>query len=418
MVIDLHQAILDLSKSFDRVDCRVFGDLSNHGERVAVLGYAIGAQLGLPKTILFELMSISLLHDTAMANYLYDERSHHSGNISLLHASETKSGQALPLRAKVDQLIQYHRETQANYDPFKRYAGKIPLEVEIVSFSDYLDEKHPLHLVPEAEFPVFKEKAFREISTLYSSAVSAAFRQVLTVDLLASIRDERIHDTVAKTLPACNRMVSQTEIVQVMAFVAHIIDYKSVFTRKHTTQIANRVWLMCDFYKIDLETKMKLYLAASFHDIGKMYIPIDILEKPGKLLEDEFATIKKHVWYTRELVKGIRGFEDACSWAYNHHEKLDGSGYPFGKTQADLDFPSRLLACVDIYQAVSEERPYHSGRGHNETMAVLADMAKQGMIDRSIVDNLGRVMLPYSLKDVPGVYTADEEQQTENVCTA
>ncbi|MDR1143634.1 MAG: phosphohydrolase, partial [Spirochaetaceae bacterium] len=97
----------------------------------------------------------------------------------------------------------------------------------------------------------------------------------------------------------------------------------------------------------------------------------------------------------------IEGFGHICGWAANHHEKLDGSGYPFGKKAEDLDFNSRLIACIDIYQAVSEERPYHPGRNHAETMKVLYDMAERGKIDGGIVRDLDAVLAEYDGRDVP-----------------
>jgi HD-GYP domain-containing protein (c-di-GMP phosphodiesterase class II) len=75
-----------------------------------------------------------------------------------------------------------------------------------------------------------------------------------------------------------------------------------------------------------------------------------------------------------------------------YHEKLDGSGYPFGKKAEELDFNSRLMACIDIYQAVSEERPYHPERDHQSTMKILHDMAEKGQVDAGIVKDMDKAL--------------------------
>jgi HD-GYP domain-containing protein (c-di-GMP phosphodiesterase class II) len=134
--------------------------------------------------------------------------------------------------------------------------------------------------------------------------------------------------------------------------------------------------------------RRELYLAAALHDLGKLATPVAILEKPNILNDAEMSKIKEHVRITWELLKDIEGFGPICTWASSHHEKLDGSGYPFGKKADELDFNSRLMACIDIYQAVSEERPYHPRRDHRATMEILRQMANNGKIDGVIVTDM------------------------------
>jgi HD-GYP domain-containing protein (c-di-GMP phosphodiesterase class II) len=141
-------------------------------------------------------------------------------------------------------------------------------------------------------------------------------------------------------------------------------------------------------YGYNNSIRSQFYLAASLHDIGKLATPVSILEKPGPLNDDEFAIIKNHAHLTYTLLKDIDGFERICDWAANHHEKLDGSGYYFGKTADELDFNSRLLACIDIYQALTEERPYHTGRDHKTAIEILSDMGRRGFLDTRIIKDL------------------------------
>jgi len=128
------------------------------------------------------------------------------------------------------------------------------------------------------------------------------------------------------------------------------------------------------------------------HDIGKLAIPDEILNKPEKLTDEEFSIIKSHVRITNEILSGVTGFEDICDWASSHHEKLNGSGYHLGINAGKISFISRLLACADIYQAISEERPYHPARSHEETMPILYEMAVKGFIDSFIVEDFDKVM--------------------------
>lgn len=87
-----------------------------------------------------------------------------------------------------------------------------------------------------------------------------------------------------------------------------------------------------------------------------MAIDNDILEKPDKLTDEEFSKMKNHAGYTYLILSNINDFEDIRDWAAFHHEKLNGKGYPFGKTAAELNEPERIMACIDIYQALTESR--------------------------------------------------------------
>ena len=202
-------------------------------------------------------------------------------------------------------------------------------------------------------------------------------------------------------MPSWEVNINEACVTCLADFISHVIDNKSIFTRKHTSQIANRAWLMATHYGYTKEEKDALYLAASLHDIGKMATPIGILEKPGKLSKDEFKIIKTHVKSTYDWLSEIPGFGLMRDWAAFHHEKLDGSGYPFGKKGIELDFNARLIACLDIYQAAGEKRPYHDARSHEETMLILYEMAGNSSIDSNIVKDIDTIMKQFSMKDAP-----------------
>ena len=95
---------------------------------------------------------------------------------------------------------------------------------------------------------------------------------------------------------------------------------------------------MSQFYKKPYEEQLKLIISANLHDIGKLAVPNVVLDKPAKLTNDEFTVIKEHSYYTRVILQQVKGFEDITEWASNHHEKLDGKGYPYGLSDIKLDF--------------------------------------------------------------------------------
>ena len=105
---------------------------------------------------------------------------------------------------------------------------------------------------------------------------------------------------------------------------------------------------------------------------------------PDKLTDDEFSKMKNHAGYTYLILSEVNDFEEIRDWAAFHHEKLNGKGYPFGKTAAELNEPERIMACIDIYQALTEDRPYKKGLSHEKTCEILDDMAQKGFVDSDI----------------------------------
>ena len=139
-------------------------------------------------------------------------------------------------------------------------------------------------------------------------------------------------------------------------------------------------------------------MAGMLHDIGKMAIDNDILEKPSKLSDAEFVRMKNHAWYSYTILSQIEGYEDITRWASHHHEKLNGTGYPFGLKAGQLDEKERLLGCIDIYQALSEDRPYKAGMPHGKCIAIMRDMVRAGSIDGRITEDIARVFRPADAK--------------------
>jgi putative nucleotidyltransferase with HDIG domain len=114
-----------------------------------------------------------------------------------------------------------------------------------------------------------------------------------------------------------------------------------------------------------------VWRAALLHDLGKLGVPNTILDKPGKLTEEEFALVKEHPRLSREILARIEPFQEMAEIAGAHHERLNGTGYPDQLREPDLSLEAKLVAVADFYRALVEDRPYRRGMSHPEAMAVL-----------------------------------------------
>lgn len=307
----------------------------------------------------------------------------------------------LPHKNNIDGFIKYHHESPDKSGPFKKAEGEIPLEASIIAAADKLDGMFSINQLNNSQLPDIHQTIHQNTGTAFFPQAAGALQKIMNKDLIVNLRDENINKNFFDALPPYAVDYGEEAMIALAAFFARIIDYKSHFTKKHSVQIANRAWWMSGYYQFDPHLRAQVYLAAALHDIGKLMIPTQILEKPAKLTQEEFDIIKSHVWWTHEILKPIPGFENIRQWAGNHHEKLDGSGYPFGKTGQELDMISRLMACIDIYQAVWEERPYHPRRTHAETMQVLNTLAKRNLLDSKVVADLDLEMAKFSTGEIP-----------------
>ena len=114
-------------------------------------------------------------------------------------------------------------------------------------------------------------------------------------------------------------------------------------------------------------------------------IPDKILHKPGKLNEAENFIVRRHSFDTYEILKKIKGFEDIAMWAAQHHERIDGSGYPFRNTAEDLSIEAKIIAVADMFQTLTQKRPYRDKFHPKEIMSLLKNQMQEGKLDKDVV---------------------------------
>jgi len=403
MKVHMNELIQTIATALDIVENELLGASTYHGKRIAVLCSLMGKKLGMTEAEIKAVTTSALFHDNALTEYILymHENNEPEMNLKLHCEYGQRNIRKIPMDFDVDGLVLYHHEEADGKGPFGKRDGEFPVGAALIAIADMIDVENHLQRLPAGGISDIQKIAKEQSGKRFTKTASEVFLETFTKDVLESLRDENIVSTAGEMLPVWQSEVKSDSMMHIASLTAGIIDFKSPFTRKHSVQIANRAWVMGGYYGFDPEKRAKVHLAASLHDLGKLATPNAILDKPGKLTDDEFGTIKAHVKGTYDMLSGITGFEEVCHWASSHHEKLDGSGYHFGLDGSELDFVDRLLACTDIYQAVSEERPYHPRRSHDETMPILWSMAEKGFIDKDIVNDFDTVMAIYSLKDVP-----------------
>jgi HD-GYP domain-containing protein (c-di-GMP phosphodiesterase class II) len=177
--------------------------------------------------------------------------------------------------------------------------------------------------------------------------------------------------------------------------VANIIDYRSRFTSTHSSGVAAVALELTTISGFSERECKMMEIAGFLHDLGKLAVSNDILEKNGALTYEEVNEMRKHTYFTYVALNKIKGLEHISTWAAYHHEKLNGNGYPFHVKGEDFPKLARIMAVADIVTAITEDRPYRLGMKSEEAVKILTNMVENGAIDKGTVkivkENFSRV---------------------------
>ncbi|MEG1848112.1 MAG: HD domain-containing phosphohydrolase [Lachnospiraceae bacterium] len=396
MKINFNDFIYACSYALDCVEHELLGATTNHGKRVAYISILLGEQLGLEDDVLWDIAACAVLHDNALTEYLqmynkelFDKADNNEIGI---HCTLGEANiRHLPFQTDITDVILYHHENLDGTGVFGKKAADTPIGAQMIHFADLLDVQCDLGYYEAGKENQIAHYLQENQGTLFTEEMVTIFLTWMQAGHLSEIEGDKIDALLKQTLPQRITEYADDTLVSLATFVADIIDYKSEITSRHSLGMAEKAAAMGRFYQEDDSVVQKLYLAGALHDIGKLVIDKDILEKPDKLNATEYRHIQTHAWYTYRILGGIEGFEDITEWASLHHEKLDGSGYPFGKHAQELSHKARMMACLDIYQALTEMRSYKESMPHVQAMAILRDMAQKNQIDASIVEDINTV---------------------------
>ena len=401
MEIDIIGLLSAFSFALDCVEAELIHVTSNHGKRVAYMSVCMAEKMGVSDDALRDLAACALLHDNALTQYINEEFYSDISNIDTLKVSSDditprqlgmhciygeKNLEKYPFKTGVKDVILYHHEEADGSGPFEKKWTEVPLFARIIHFSDMLDafckaQKFDEDVFNKAVHFIEKNKDKR-----FDSEVTKMFFDAFDKEEFSRLGDEHIEEYFWEKVPCEKSFYSFNVLKDLADLFAKIIDYKSEFTSRHSLGVARTASKISEIMGYDKVICDKMYLAGTLHDVGNIAIGNEILEKPARLTDEEFAKMKNHAGYTYMILSKVDGFEEIRDIAAFHHERLDGSGYPFGKRADELTTLQRIMACADIYQALTEKRPYKDGMDHDKACEILKDMADKNWIDKNITE--------------------------------
>lgn len=366
--------VLSLSSAIDLVDPL----FKNHHKRVAYISYSIAKEMNLPDKQVKDLMLAALLHDCGSVSLsewrslldfgfgrsIYQRHAHGYKGWRILHHTNELQTAA--------EIIKFHHIYWDERSGTHLLSYDIPLESYILHLADRVDSliNNDMDILTQRIY--IQDIINQNSGTMFMPKVVEAFnnlfsRQYFWFDIISPYLDF----IIKKAITPFNFNIDNSNLHQYAEITHRLIDLKSAFTAAHSINVATCASILASklgFNNSDIET---MYSAGLIHDIGMLSVPEEILEKPDTLDLTEYNIIKYHTYHTYRLLEAIPGLEKVKDWASFHHEKLDGSGYPFGLKSDQLDLGSRIIAVSDLFTSLTENRSYRPALSLNMAMEII-----------------------------------------------
>ena len=381
--VSLYDLISCLSQTMDLISPRTV----NHHKEVSYIAISIAQELGLPEKDQQNLLMAGLLHDMGIFS-LKENLDSFNSELEESHEHAFLAYYLLNLFKPFEEfapIVKFHHHDWQ--DIISNTDESTPTVLSnIIFLADRTAVlSQPYDNILDHAYDVIKQiekYSGTRFSPEYCDALrSIAGNEYFWLDIKSRFLESNIKSMV--TLP-CLEMDTEN-LLTFGKFIRQSIDFRSRFTATHSSGVATVAKALARIIGFsDRELEM-IYVAGCLHDLGKMAMPTEILEKPGKLTTSEFNIIRSHTYYTYHSLKKISGFDTINKWASLHHERLDGTGYPFHLKKEDLPLGSRIMSVADVFTAISEDRPYRKGMNSQDALKILEEMSRNSALDADIV---------------------------------
>lgn len=387
MLIPNSQLITSLSLATDLLNSKIV----NHQKRVAYIAYRIAHLHGLTKSQQIKILISGLLHDIGAAPLNTDQRLElFKFNFDAPLNKHQKIGYYIlkdfaPFKDIANIVHNHHAKWEIDKDKVHPFCHYIHLADRIDTLID--PKKYILYQVDN-----IKSKIKENSGNMFSpELVEVFFNLAEQESFWLDVSSEYYNTILNKELTLSDR--SEFNVKNLLSFanmISKVIDFRSPFTATHSVGVACTAEKLSNILGFSKDDCKLMHVAGLLHDLGKLAVPIEILNKPGSLTDDEMKIMKSHTFYSYRIISKMSNFNEIAKWAAFHHEKLDGSGYPFRIKKEQLPMPARIIAVADIFTALREDRPYRIGLAKERVVSILNEMSNKALDERivsTLIDN-------------------------------
>ncbi|MBU2741919.1 HD domain-containing protein [Acidithiobacillus thiooxidans] len=246
--------------------------------------------------------------------------------------------------------------------------NQIPLFSQIALISQVID----IFYKTGSRHDVHKELRRRQ-GTWFNPEIVKAFQALYRTDgFWEGLKDEGIESRVSALEPvSCRTFIDEDRLDHIAEVFASIVDIKSPYTHDHSRRVSLYTDGIAEQMGFTPEHRRWLRRGALLHDVGKLGVSNHILDKPGKLDDQEWEAVRIHAGLTKDVLQRIFHFQDIAAIAGAHHERLDGMGYPLGLHAKDISLETKIITTADIFDAITAKRPYRDAVPVARTLEIM-----------------------------------------------
>lgn len=379
--ICIKNVMVSLIKSIDSFNYL----LKDHHRRTAIIAYQLGNIYGLDKHRMDDLVLAASLHDIG-ALYVSERDQLIQADVENPRDHELNGAKMLedfaPF-ASIAKIIGRHHIKYENVLLGLVDASEVPLESYFLHLADRVDV---LLLKYGNDHSRVIEEIKSRFGTIFAPFLLDTFiKATSNIEFWATISFDSYHDLLMRSLDDAHYDIDAEGIESLARLFAHIIDFRSPWTTRHSETVSLLAYRLGQLMGFPEDICWELKISGYLHDIGKIAIPVELINKPGKLTPEEFERVKNHVVYSTLILSPISEFENIVSLVSNHHEKRDRSGYPLKPKEELLYLQTDVLSFADIFSALSENRPYRMGMNKEELIATLTEFTPE-KLSESVYD--------------------------------
>lgn len=376
---NLNNFLLSTSHTLDFIESQYNNVTLNHSKRITFLSLKIGQKLNLNPEEMFDLCAYCLCHDIALHESKVKDK-----EFSKLSEEKIKH---FPFLSNTNNILKYQNEKVNGSGIFGLKGEEIPLFSKILNFSHTLDEKFDLSKKDIENRKKITSFVKENTNIIFEENISNIFLEISSkIEFWIDIQnDYDILQFIFNNVHDFTMALDFEKVLHITKEFFNILD-------KDSSYISN-CEKMCSFYEFEHKDKYTFLISASLSKIGKLLIPLNILEKEGELTINEYEEIKSYPYYNKKILSNIMGFNDIALWSCKIQESLDGSGYPYGINAKDMSLKDRLIGIVNIYTSLREKKCYRSASSHSLAIETLEKMATNKKLDISIISDINNKLI-------------------------
>jgi putative nucleotidyltransferase with HDIG domain len=390
---NLHQIIYALSDALDMVGV----DDVYHGKRVAYMALESAKELQFDAQDHIDIFHASLLHDCGVSSSRIHDKLVFTLDWDGAEDHCIRGYQLLNLSKELKHLsniILYHH---THYDTLTelKIDKKCAQMANLIFLVDRVDALTAQHRAQHKDSLISISEAVRNevknlSDTFFDPILVDAFLKVSKKESFwFTLEEENLHRYFEEYLQNLGDInIELTKLEDLATLFALFVDAKSPYTADHSMDVAELSKFIASKMGLDTKVCEQIKIAGLLHDLGKLKLPDEIIDKNAPLSRDEYNIVKVHAYETHQILSKIRGLEEITLWASQHHENLQGTGYPYHQDKDAIPLPSRIIAVADIFQALAQDRPYRGGLKPLQIVKILKEKAKEKEIDSDVVKTI------------------------------